>query len=153
MIRWQPYVADIDGLAALSTSSSEVSEGVRRDGAGRGLKAGTACAATTEATSTTEAAAEASTASAKSSTTTKASTESTSHSAIAAAAAEAHARTTAGISVLANLKDSALPVVAVELLNGVASIVGALENNNAGSLGTAVGSNVDVGANHGTISG
>lgn len=151
MIRWQPYVADIDGLAAFSTSSSEVSEGVRRDGAGRGLKARTACAAA-EATSATETASESSTAAAKSSTTTKASAESTSHSAIAAAAAEAHARTAAGISVLANLKDSALPVVAIELLDGVAGIVGALENNNARSLGTAVRSDVDIGANHGTIS-
>lgn len=153
MIKRQSYVADIDGLTALSTSSSEVSEGVRRDRAGGGLKAWTACAAA-EATSATEAAAEASTAAAKSSTTTKASTKSTSHSAIAAPAAEAHARAAAAsVSVLANLKDSALPVVPIELLDGVASIIGALENNNTRSLGTAVRSNVDVGANDGTISG
>ena len=44
-----------------------------------------------------------------------------------------------------------MPIVAVELGNGVASILGSLESNNTGALGTAIGGDVDVSAEDLTV--
>lgn len=44
-----------------------------------------------------------------------------------------------------------MPIVAVELGNGVASILGSLESNNTGALGAAIGGDVDVSAEDLTV--
>jgi hypothetical protein len=53
----------------------------------------------------------------------------------------------ASITVFADFKVATLPLVSVELLDAVASILGVIEYDNAGSLRAAVRAHVDVGAN------
>jgi hypothetical protein len=65
----------------------------------------------------------------------------------AAAATEA---TSASKAVLANFENASRPVVAVELLDSVLGILGSLECDNTRTLGSAIGSSVDVGADDGT---
>jgi hypothetical protein len=48
---------------------------------------------------------------------------------------------------------SALPIIAIELGNGVSGILGRLKCNNTGTLWTAIGRNVNVSAKNLTIVG
>lgn len=136
------HVADIDDLAPLCAGCGEIGKGVGRDrSCGVVVEATSSCS---EATPTpTVASAEAATASAE---TTAAVT-----SAEAATAAEASTATTkahAGIreAIRTDLEDAALPIVSIELLDGVSSVVWGFEYHNAGTLGPSIGSQVDVGA-------
>lgn len=151
-----PYVANKDNLASLSSGGGKVGEGVRRDGASRrrSLKTtGATAAGRTSGEATTATEAETATTTTESSTAAEATTESSSHAAaVAAATAEAHSWTTAGVSVLTDLEDSSLPIVTIELLDGVASIIGALEHDDSGSLRPPVRANMDIGANDTAVS-
>jgi hypothetical protein len=148
----EPYVANIDDLSSVAAGSSVVSEGIRRDGAGRGLEAGSARGTSAES-STAEATSKTTTSAAKAAATTESSTESSAHAtAKATSATEAHARSTTGVAVLTNLDNTALPIVAIELRNGVAGIVRALEDNNTRSLRTTIRSDMDVGSNDSAVS-
>ena len=128
-----------------------VGERVRRHGGMATIETTSAAggaAATITTTTAAIAAAEPTTAATKAATaavaTTKAATSAT--EAATAVAASTHRRT--GEAILANLEHAALPVIAVELLDGVACVVRRLENHNAGALGSAVGAEMDVGANN-----
>lgn len=100
-------------------------------------KATTKSTATTKATTATRRTAEAATAA-----------ESTTK---AAASTEVTTGTTASKTILADLKVAALPVVTVELRNGIAGIIRRLESNNTGSLGASTGVGVHIGTNDGTL--
>lgn len=158
MLWYITYVAGIDDLASISARGGKIGERVRRDGAGRGLEtAGYAGAARTtgaslETASATESSAKASTASAESSTATEAATKSTAHAATeSSTAAEAHTWPSTSIAVLSNLENSALPIIAVELLDGIAGVVGALKDNDTGALGATVGTSVDISTDNSAV--
>jgi hypothetical protein len=138
------YVADVDSLVLLETSSDTVGERVGRHGlVVAAIEAARAAAVPT----TTEATAEATTArTAKSAATVAAETATATKATTAAAKAAAKARV--GEAVLANLEHAALPLVTVELLDGVASVLGGLEHDNAGSLRAAIRAGVNIGANN-----
>ncbi len=63
------------------------------------------------------------------------------------------ARAAACVAVFTNFEDATLPVIAVELSDGVLRIIGVVERDDAGALGTPVGAEVDVCANDGTCLG
>lgn len=65
--------------------------------------------------------------------------------AAAEAATTAEAHTTASITVFTDLNHATLPIIAVKLLNGVARIIGALEDNDTRALGAAIGAGLDIG--------
>lgn len=154
------HVSDIDGLASLRTSCGEVGERVGRD---RCSSAGIETAATNcsnwttcthraaESTSSAKAAAEAATASSESATATETAAKTATATSKATTAAKAHVGV--GEAVGTDLEDATLPVVAIELLDGVASVVGGFEDNNTGALGPSIGTEVHVGANDTTSAG
>lgn len=151
------YIADVDDLTPVGSGCGVVGEGVRGN---RGSDCsigettrGAATARASEASTATEAAeATASTTETASAAETTAS-EASAHATIPTAAAEAHTTTaTTSISILSDLEVATLPVVAVELLNGVASIVRALENDNARSLGSTIRANMNISADDTTVS-
>jgi hypothetical protein len=145
--RWDgTYVANIDSVALLNTRRGIVGERVRGHGDMAAIEAARSTA-TAITTTTAAIAAESTTASAKAAAAiaTAKGTASASEAA-AAVATGTHGRT--GEAVLTNLEHAALPVVAVELLDGVAGIVGRLENHNARALGPAVRAEMDIGANN-----
>ena len=119
------HIANKDSLALLSSPGGAVREGIWRSGGRRrAFKASTTASISTPAPvtkpTTTTVAAPA-----------EAAAKTSSHTAtIAAPAAEAHASCTS-IAVLADLKHSALPVVAVELLDSVTGIIWAFKHDNA----------------------
>lgn len=149
------HVSDVDRLASLRTSCGKVGERVGRDGGG---SAGIETAATTncanwttctdraaESTSSSKAAAKAATASSESATATEAAAKTATATSEATTAAKAHVGV--GEAVGTNLEGATLPVVTIELLDGVASIVGSFEDNDTGALGPSIGTEVHVGAN------
>ena len=66
------------------------------------------------------------------------------------ASTTSEAWSTASVAVLTNLENAALPIVAVELLNGVLSVVWVVECDDARALGTTILSRMNVGTNNGT---
>lgn len=90
----------------------------------------------TAAIGTVEVTTESSASTAKASTTAKSST--TTEAAATAKAASV------SVAVLANFKDATLPVVAVEVADGVLSVFCSLECDDTGALGRAIWSGVDV---------
>lgn len=165
----QTYVADVDDRARVGAGSGEVGEWVWRssDSWRFGLESAAvvscwwaAIAASAISSSTT---AESASKSATSSTisSSKAATSSLEAAAISSAAAAhvgatttaeatASSTTEAGATseaVLANLESTALPVVAVELLNRVLSVLRVVECDDTGALRTSIGSEVHVSAN------
>lgn len=96
-------------------------------------KSSTPTKATAVCTATAVAAAEASTAS-------KSTTE---------ASPRAEAASTS-VAILTDFEQTALPVVAVELLDGVLRVIRIVEDDDAGALRMAVGSHVNVGAEEST---
>jgi hypothetical protein len=97
-------------------------------------------------TSTAETTAEAATASLEttgtsleSSTSTEAATKAATTSAVAAA--------TASVAILTDFENTTLPVVAVHDVDGILCILGSVESDDTGSLGSTVGSLVDIGTN------
>lgn len=145
------YVADIDSVALLNTGAGVVGEGVRGDRGGVGGLEATRGGATIAAAA---AKAAESTAGAAKATTTKAASETTAGAAKAATAkAAGAAHGWAGEAILTDLEHAALPIVAVELLDGVASVLGGLENDNAGALRSAVGAELNISADNATGAG
>ena len=57
--------------------------------------------------------------------------------------------TSSGEAILTDLERASLPIVAVELGDGVACVFRSLEGNDTAALGTTVRTDVDVGTNHG----
>lgn len=147
------YVANIDGLASLGTGSSVVSERVwwsRRTASGRAaIKSAVwrATEAASEASTASEATAEsAASAEGWTTATSKAATEATTGTAKASAWWEV-----VGKAVLADLKVASLPIVPIKLLNSIASVVWRLESNNTGALWSSIWADVDISADHSTL--
>ncbi|KAI6769455.1 hypothetical protein HG531_010559 [Fusarium graminearum] len=140
----------LDDLSSVTAGGGVISERVRRDGASRGLEAGSPRGTSAES-SAAEATSKTTTSAAKTAAASESSTKSSAHAtAKATPTTETHTGSTTGVAVLANLDDTALPIVAIELSNSVASIVGALEDNDTRSLRAAIRSDMDVGSNYGT---
>jgi hypothetical protein len=51
-------------------------------------------------------------------------------------------------AILTNIQQAALPIVTIELLNSVASVIWRLEGNNTRALWTAIWTNVHIGTDH-----
>lgn len=151
----QTHVSDVDRLASLRTSCGEVGERVGRDGGSSSTGIETAATNCTnwatctdraaESTSSAEAATKAATTSSESTTATETAAKSATASPEATTAAKAHVGV--GETVGTDLEDAALPVVTIELLDSVASVVGGFEDNDTGALGPSIGTEVHVGAN------
>ena len=62
------------------------------------------------------------------------------------ASTSAKATRSASITVLTNIKSATLPIVAVELGDSIPAVLGCLERDNTGTLGTAIGGNVNISA-------
>ena len=138
-------VADVDEVARFSTRSSKVCEGVGWSCGCTGIEA-TAVAWTTEATAAAEAASKAA-AACESSTGTEAAAKAATCSAETAATTKARSTSE---TVFTNLEIASLPVVAVELVDGVPRIVDSLECYNTRPLRATIGRNVNIGAKNGT---
>jgi hypothetical protein len=123
--------------------------GAAADAAAARLEVARASGATrTTAVATTAAiAAESAATTAESATATVAASKGTTSTSEAAAAVAPGAHGRASKAVLANLEHAALPVIAVELLDGGACVVGRLEHDDTGALGSAVRAEMDIGAN------
>lgn len=139
------YVADIDGLAGFSTGGSKVGEWVR----GIGCSASTGIEASSSAKSARSAAAIPTTHSETSSVPTTSGKAATTEATAEAAAAEASTATEtsrgrASETILTDFKIATLPLVPVELLNGIPSVVRSLKCNDARTFGTAIRSGVDI---------
>ena len=148
-----PYVADIDSLASVRSSGSVVSKRVRRNGGCRSSIRETAAAAAASSSSeaaTAEASSKPTTSTTEATSAAEASSEASSHAAVSTTAAEAHSAT-ASISILTDLKVAALPFMAVELLDGTSSIIGALENDNARTLRATIRADMNISADNATV--
>ena len=164
-VRRAAYIAHVDGVALFTAATSVIGEVVWRDSSAK-ISRRTASTGASKAASKTRAAsaiAEAPTATSKASGTpasskgaataatakdgatsaTKASTAGTAH------AAKAGSRT-AGKTVFPDFEWTALPVVAIELGDGVPCIFRSFERNDAATLGTTIGADVDIGTDHST---
>jgi hypothetical protein len=141
------HVANKDGLASFSSWAGKVGEWV---GGGSGnTSVETSAWATTESTTKASPPCEAATESATANESSTA-TEATSKAAATKSTASKATRSTSK-AILTNFKGTTLPVIAIELLNGIASIVRRFESNNTGTLWTTVGTNVDIGTNNSTV--
>lgn len=147
------YVADVDRLASFSAGSRKVGERVRcrrRSGSSSSVEADMRRAtksASTKASSASETASEA-TATSEASTAAEATAEATA-SAEASTASESGTGTSKAI--LADFERASLPIEAIELLDSVTSVIGRLECDDTGALGTSVLANMDVGADDSTL--
>lgn len=155
-----PYIADEDEGTSFTTTGREVGERVGRGS--RSLLGHTTIAALLAAVAssaisatTAEAAAE-STSSTEAATTSKSSphtiattvaTSSTEASPIASLAT-LESTCSIGISVFSNLESSALPVVAVELLDRISSIVRAFESDDTSPFWSASRIDMDIGSDN-----
>jgi hypothetical protein len=147
---WPWQVTDVDRVAGLSARSREVGEGVGRVWTSTRLEtwasatwSTTIASGTSGETSASAEAASEATATSEASSATKATCEA---STAAKAAATTKATRSAGEAVFANLKVSALPLIAIELVDGVSRIIHSLESHYAGTLRTTIGCHVDIGA-------
>jgi hypothetical protein len=137
-------VANVDQVAGLAAGRSEVGEWVRGVRRTVGIKsayswateAAAESSASAKATAETTTSAEAATA-----TSTEASSKTTACSSEAAASTKA---SVASKTIFAHLKVAALPLVAVELSNGVPSIVYCLEGNDTRALWSAIWCDMDI---------
>lgn len=147
---WGTHVANIDGLAPLTISCREVGEGVRWNGsslcASEAASPRTAAAAAAIATSSAIASTKCTTTSTESTTTAETAAEASS-STEASATAEATSHSGVGEAINANFEDTALPVVAVELLDRISGVIRRFKDDDAGAFGPSVGSEVDISAN------
>jgi hypothetical protein len=167
-------VADVDDGRRVHTRGGEVGERVRgSSGSGRGSAVtssarrratvttarGTVTALRAAVTATAVATSESATTSkawarTEPTTASKASIEASTTIAASEAAATTEASTAAEASsaskaVFTDLEETAGPVVAVELLNGVLSVFRSLEGDNTRALGSSIRSHVNVGADDG----
>lgn len=139
------YVAHVDDGTLLATRGGIVGEGVRRAGGGSVLEATAETRGATE--TTTEATAVATTGSEASAGAEATTTKATAESAAASTGASASK------AVFTDLEGTALPLVAIKLRNCVASIIGRLESDDTGALGTTGGIGVHIGADDSTVVG
>lgn len=141
-LRKWTHVPHVNDLASLGARCSEIGEGVGRDRCSRVVVEATSSGETASAATLSVASAEAAT-TPEAAATPEATTE-------ASSATEASSTTKAhsGVreAVGTDLKDTALPIVSIELLDSVSSIVGCLEYHDTGSLGSPVRPQVDIGA-------
>jgi hypothetical protein len=72
---------------------------------------------------------------------------STAEAATKAATTSAVAAATASVAILTDFENTTLPVVAVHDVDGILCILGSVESDDTGSLGSTVGSLVDIGTN------
>ena len=144
-------VTDVDQVARIAARCRKVGERVGRVGRSVSIIAGATWTTTTSSSKTSSIATTATEASAVAATTSKsaASTKATSKTATASKAAAEAAGTTSSEAVLTHFKVTALPLVAVELGDGVARIFGGVKGNNTRSLGATIWSHVDIGADNG----
>jgi hypothetical protein len=157
-------VLDVNELALGTSARDAIGEGVGRDGriaetrASRSaeaastraaLEATTAAAkATTVASaSAAETTAEAATATTLEATRTALEAATSTEAAAKATATSAVAASAASVAILADLKETTLPVVAVHDVDGILCILRSVESDDTGSLGRSVGSLVNVSAN------
>jgi hypothetical protein len=154
------HIADVDCLDFLGSRRGKVGERVGRSvGHASGVvepAAGRATAAwTTKATTTT--ASEATPKGATAAEATPTAKAAAKGSTTAAEATTAIATTTshggAGETVLADLEHTALPVVSIELLDGIPGVIRCLEDDDAGALGAAIRAHVNIGSDHATGAG
>lgn len=156
------YVANIDDSTLVAVGSGIISEWVGRSGGNRRsttvLKS-TGTGETTVATRGTTEAATTRESAAKASATSKASTAHRTAEAATAAKATTKATTTTETgattseTIFTNFKGTTLPIISVKLRNGVARIIGRLESNDAGALGTSGRVGVHIGTDDGTLLG
>lgn len=152
------HIADVDCLDLLGSRSGEVGEWVGRSvGHASGVVEPAAGRATagraTKATAATEATSKAATAG-KATSTGKATTKGTTAAAEATttvATTTSHGGT--GETVLADLEHATLPIVSIELLDGIPGVVGCLEDDDAGALGATIRTHVNIGSDHATGAG
>ena len=134
------YISNIDELAHFSSRSSVVGKGVRRSSsstwsssvietAGRWTTIATTSVATTSAVASSKA---------TSATTKAASKPSASYATSKSATTLVTATGWTSKLVLTDLQHAALPVIAVELVDGVTRVLGVLECNNTGAFGTTI---------------
>jgi hypothetical protein len=145
------YVANVNRLASLRSASGIVCEGVGSSSRDSSIEttAGGSSVSTTEASAAAKASAKATASSKCATRSPKTSSEATTTTAKSTTATESGSRTCK--AVLADLERATLPVVAVELLDGVASVVWGFECNNARALGATVRPDVDVGTDDSTV--
>lgn len=149
------YVSDVDGFRSLIAGGSKIGEriwrlcGVAGVPAVKPTRSATTGASSSVSSSTTAVAAECSATTTKSTSATVAPTKGTtsakSTSTVATTATAAD--TSAGKPILADLEHTALPVVAVELLNRVASIFGVLKDDDTRSLRASILAKVNIRTN------
>jgi hypothetical protein len=152
----QTYVSNIDDLASFRSCGCIVGKGVGQNcWCGGSIKASTATPGTCTRSDaaakapTSAEAAEASTTTAEAASAETTTAETTTHSAaITSTAAEAHAAAATSEPVLANFEQAALPVIAVELLDGASCIVRALKDNNSRAFRTTIRASVHIGTQH-----
>jgi hypothetical protein len=137
------HVPHVDDLAPLGARCSEIGKRVGRDRSCGVVLEATSCSKATPAP--TVASAEATTASTEATT---ASAEAAAAEAATATKASSATKAHAGVSeaIGTDLEDAALPIIAIELLDSVSSIVGGFEYHDTGSLGSPIGSQMDIGA-------
>lgn len=145
------HIADVDCLDLLGSRSGEVGEWVGRSvGHASGVVEPAAGRATagraTKATAATEAATATSTGKATTKGTTAAAEATTT-----VATTTSHGGT--GETVLADLEHATLPIVSIELLDGIPGVVGCLEDDDAGALGATIRTHVNIGSDHATGAG
>lgn len=148
---YNTYVTDVNGLASLRSASGVVGEGVRSSCWDSSIEAtaGGSSVATAKATTAAKPSAK-TTASSKGATRgPEASSKATTTAAKSTAATESGSRTCK--AVLADFEGASLPVIPVELLNGVTSVVWGFECNNARTFGATIRPNVDVGTDDSTV--
>lgn len=141
------YIPDIDCLAAFGSRSGVIGERVRGSRSGsRSVETSRTAAAALEATAATVTKSTAATKTAATKAAAAAAVATT-HATKSATAAEAHS-TASGITVFTNFKDASLPIISIELLDGIASIVGAFKNHNTRAFRSAIRPHVDISANN-----
>jgi hypothetical protein len=153
MLRWRlgngtvrTHIADVDDFNLVSARGSVVGERVGRNrGRSTTVEASTTGAAATTTTTTSASEAATTTAVAETSAATK-SSSSISTTEATSTAAEAAAHGIVGKPVFTDLEHATLPVVAVELLDSIACIVGGFEDDYSRTFRSAVLAEVDIGS-------
>jgi hypothetical protein len=151
-------VAHVDDVAGLSARASKVGERVGCVGRSSGLEAGSGArrptavtsSSSSEASSSAKTASEAAAAAEPWSSSPSAEAATKATTGAEAAATPTEASRSSSKAVVANLEVASLPLVAIELVDGVSRIVHGLESNDARALGATIRSDVDVGAENGT---
>ena len=152
------HIANINNRASLAARGCKISEWVRGIRGNGSFKATAAKTTTTTTRSTTSETTTATESTGKAAATSKATTTTAGEATATSKAATEAATTTetgatASEAVLPNLKRTSLPLIAIELRNCVARIVGRLKCDNARTLGATGRVGVHICTNNGTLLG